>query len=75
MNNQSKSNQTGIEVSDIDFDKLYRLGKKVQLFLLRKIDNPLEIYLLLKILSFSIEETCGFRLDSGEEQKFKQMFS
>lgn len=75
MKNQSKHNQTDIEVTDIDFDKLCRVGKKVQIFLFRKIDDPIEIYLLLKILCFSIEETCGYRLDSDEEEKFKQMFS
>lgn len=51
MKNQSKHNQTDIEVTDIDFDKLCRVGKKV-IFLFRKIDDPIEIYLLLKILFF-----------------------
>lgn len=75
MKNQSTPNQTNIEVTDIDFDKLCRIGKKVQVFLFRKINDPIEIYLLLKILCFSIEETCGYRLDLNEEKKYKQMFS
>ncbi|MCW4030326.1 MAG: hypothetical protein NWE92_11855 [Candidatus Bathyarchaeota archaeon] len=75
MKNQSTPNQTDIEVTDIDFDKLCRIGKKVQVLLFRKIDDPIEIYLLLKILCFSIEESFGYRLDSDEEQKFKEMFS
>lgn len=75
MKNQSTPNQTDIEVTDIDFDKLFRIGKKVQMFLFRKIDDPIEIYLLLKILCFSIEETCGYRLDLNKEKKFKQMLS
>jgi hypothetical protein len=75
MKNQSKPNPTDIEVTDIDFDKLCRIGKKVQVFLFRKIDDPIEVYLLLKVLCFSIEECFGFSLDSDEEKKFKEMFS
>ncbi|NLD51234.1 MAG: hypothetical protein GX660_29205 [Clostridiaceae bacterium] len=75
MKTQPEPNHMDIEETDIDFDKLCRVGKKVQLFLFRKIDDPIGIYLLLKILCFSFEETCGYRLDPNEEQKIRQMFS
>ncbi len=75
MKNQLKPNQMDFEVNDIDFNRLCQVAKKVQVFLFRKLDNPIEIYLLLKVLCFSIEDTFGFCLDIDEEQKFKQMFS
>jgi hypothetical protein len=75
MKNQSKPNKMDIEVNDIDFDKICRVGEKVQTFLFRKIDDPIEIYLLLKILCYSIEDIFGFRIDSEDERKFRTMFS
>ena len=75
MKNQPKSNKIGIDVSEIDFKRLFRVGEKVQTFLGRKIDDPIEAYLLLKMLCYSIEDSCGFRLDTEEEAKFREMFS
>jgi hypothetical protein len=70
-----QSNQMEIEFNQIDFDKLCRVGKKVQDFVFRKIDDPIEIYLLLKILCLSLEKNLGIKFDPNEEQKFKEMFS
>jgi hypothetical protein len=75
MKNQPKPTKMGIEISEIDFNKLFRVGEKAQTFLGRKIDDPIEVYLLLKMLCFSIEDTFGFRLDAEEEAKFREMFS
>lgn len=75
MKDQPKPNKMGIDVSEIDFKCLFSVAEKVQTFLGRKIDDPIEAYLLLKILCYSIEETFGFRLDTKEEAKFREIFS
>lgn len=74
MKNQPKPSNMGIDVNEIDFKRLFRVGEKVQTFLGRKIDDPIEAYLLLKMLCFSIEDTFGFRLGAEEEAKFREMF-
>jgi hypothetical protein len=75
MKDQPKPNKMGINVSEIDFKRLFRVGEKVQTFLGRKIEDPIEAYLLLKMLCYSIEDSFGFRLDIEEEAKFREMFS
>ncbi len=75
MKNQLKPNQIGIEVNDVDLNKICRVGKKVQVFLCRKIDDPFEIYLLLKILCYSLEEKMHFLLDPEDEQALRKIFA
>jgi hypothetical protein len=75
MRNQSKPNKMDIDIAEIDFNKLFRVGGKVRAFLGKKIDAPIEIYLLLKILCYSIEDGFGFRIDAEDELKFRKMFS
>lgn len=75
MKDQPKPNKMGIDVSKIEFKRLFRVGEKVQTFLGRKIDDPIEAYILLKMLCYSIEDSFGFRLDTVEEAKFREMLS
>jgi predicted Ser/Thr protein kinase len=62
----------------IDFDKAYceRLGRvstKVINLLGRKLKNPVDCYLLLKVICFSFEEDFEFHLEPQEESKLRKM--
>jgi hypothetical protein len=64
-----------VNLDEMDFGKLQRVGQKVYELMARKIDDPIQCYLLLKMLCFSIEDSLNFRLDAGEEEKFRIMFN
>jgi hypothetical protein len=63
----------GIELYKTDFEKLGRVGNKVLNLLSRKIKNPADAYLLLKLLCFFFEDSIGFSLEPKEESKLRKM--
>ena len=67
------SNRIEIDLWEINFDKLIRVGVKVQDLLARKVKNPIHVYLLLKLLCLSFEEYVGFRLEPKEESVLRRM--
>jgi hypothetical protein len=68
-----ESNRFAINLDDLDFDKLRRIGDKVMILLNKKIDRPVEAYLLLKLLAFSIEASEGFKLMPEDEERLRSM--
>jgi hypothetical protein len=62
----------------VDFDKAYcerlsRVSTKVIDLLSRKLRNPVDCYLLLKLVSYSFEEDFGFHLEPQEESNLRKM--
>lgn len=74
MKDTNGSRRIGIDLNEIDFAKLGRVGEKVRSLMIRKINNPIGIYLLLKWLCFSVEENFEFRLEPEEEDRLRKMF-
>ena len=74
MPNQKK--ELGVErfsvgLGDIDLDKILRIGNKVNDILDKKIRNPVERYLVLKMLLISFEETAQFTLSPQDEEMLR----
>ena len=62
-----------INLDDLDFAKIQRVGTKVMSMLDKKISNPVEAYLLLKLLCFSIEDDEGFKLMPEDEERLRKL--
>lgn len=73
MTSDFDSKRFVLNLDDLDFDRLRRVGDKVMILLNKKIDRPVEAYLLLKLLAFSIEASEGFKLMPEDEEKLRSM--
>jgi hypothetical protein len=62
-----------VNLDDLDFAKLKRVGDKVMQMLNKKISSPVEAYFLLKLLCFSIEASEGFKLMPEDEERLRQL--
>lgn len=65
--------QFAINLDDLDLSKFHRVGTKVMSILNKRMSNPVEAYLLLKVLCYSIEESEGFRLMPDAEERLRKM--
>jgi len=70
-----KTGSIAVDYEDIDFDKIFRVGQKVNELIERKIKKPFEIYLLLKFLMVNCEHSLGIKLSPEDEEKIKQMLT
>jgi hypothetical protein len=66
------------ERNAMDFDKAYceklgRVSTKVINLMGKKLKNPVDCYLLLKLICFSFEEDFGFHLEPQEESELRKM--
>jgi hypothetical protein len=61
-----------IDLAEFDLSKIFRVGDKVIDVLNKKIKNPIERYLVLKLLCIS-EEANGFVLSTEDEAKLREM--
>jgi hypothetical protein len=62
-----------INLDDLDLAKFRRVGTKVMSILNNKMNNPVEAYLLLKILCYSIEDSEGFKLMPEDEERLRKL--
>ena len=73
MTSGKEPKQFAINLDDLDLAKFHRVGTKVMSILNKRTSNPVEAYLLLKILCFSIEDSEGFKLMPQDEEKLRQL--
>ena len=62
-----------INLDDLDLAKFHRVGTKVMGILNKRVSSPVEAYLLLKILCYSIEDSEGFRLMPEDEERLRKL--
>jgi hypothetical protein len=62
-----------VNLDNLDFAKIKRVGDKVMQMLNKKLTNPVEAYFLLKLLCFSIEASEGFKLMSEDEERLREL--
>jgi len=74
MKKKPDSSKVAVNLHLVDLDKICRVGDKVRILIRRKIKNPIEAYLVLKLLCMSFEDVVGFSLDFEEESKLRKMF-
>ncbi len=73
MTKDSEQKQFAINLDDLDLAKFHRVGTKVMSILNKRVSNPVEAYLLLKLLCYSIEDSEGFKLMPEDEEKLRKM--
>ena len=73
MTSGNEPKQFAVNLDDLDLAKFHRVGAKVMSILNKRFSNPVEAYLLLKILCFSIEESEGFKLLPEDEEQLRKM--
>ena len=73
MKKERDCNKVEINLHDVDFAKIGRVGNKVLDLLARKIKNPLHGYLLLKSLCFVFEDSLGCHLEPEDKHELKKM--
>ena len=73
MSDDKVSERVAFDLNDVNFPKLYRIGEKINALLIRKIKDPLEAYLLLKMLCYSIEDSQGIKMTPEDEANFRKM--
>jgi hypothetical protein len=62
-----------VNLDNLDFAKIKRVGDKVMQMLNKKLSNPVEAYFLLKLLCFSIEASEGFKLMPEDEERLREL--
>jgi hypothetical protein len=62
-----------INLDDLDLAKFHGVDTKVMSILNKRVSNPIEAYLLLKILCYSIEDSEGFRLIPEDEERLRKL--
>jgi hypothetical protein len=60
-----------IGLEDLDLEKIFRVGDKVSMLIDKKLKNPIEKYLLVKMLLISFEESAEFVLSPQDETKLR----
>ena len=73
MTSDYEPKRFAVNLDNLDFAKIKRVGDKVMQMLNKKLSNPVEAYFLLKLLCFSIEASEGFKLMSEDEEKFREL--
>jgi hypothetical protein len=68
-----ESKRFAVNLDDLDFAKIKRVGDKVMQMLNKKLTNPVEAYFLLKLLCFSIEASEGFKLMPEDEERLREL--
>jgi hypothetical protein len=69
----SEPKQFAINLNDLDLAKFHRVGTKVMSILNNRTSNPVEAYLILKLLCISIEDSHGFKLLSEDEETLRKL--
>ncbi len=72
-NNESEREKVTIRMDEIDFPKIERVGSKVSMLLEKKLKDPFEAYLLLKLLCFTMEKAYGFQIEPEYEEELKKL--
>ena len=73
MTSDYKPKRFAINLDDLDFAKIKRVGDKVMQMLNKKASNPVEAYFTLKLLCFSIEASEGFRSMPEDEERLREL--
>ena len=73
MSSDNEPKRFAINLDDLDLAKFHRVGTKVMSILNKRVSSPVEAYLLLKILCYSIEDSEGFRLMLEDEEKLRRL--
>ena len=73
MTSDYEPKRFAVNLDNLDFAKIKRVGDKVMQMLNKKLTNPVEAYFLLKLLCFSIEASEGFKLMSEDEEKLREL--
>ena len=73
MTSDYESKRFAVNLDDLDFAKIKRVGDKVMQMLNKKLTNPVEAYFLLKLLCFSIEASEGFKLMPEDEERLREL--
>ena len=73
MTSDYEPKRFAVNLDNLDFAKIKRVGDKVMQMLNKKLTNPVEAYFLLKLLCFSIEASEGFKLMSEDEERLREL--
>ena len=73
MTSDYEPKRFAVNLDNLDFAKIKRVGDKVMQMLNKKVSNPVEAYFLLKLLCFSIEASEGFKLMSEDEERLREL--
>lgn len=73
MTSDYEPNRFAVNLDNLDFAKIKRVGDKVMQMLNKKMGNPVESYFLLKLLCFSIEASEGFKLMPEDEERLREL--
>jgi hypothetical protein len=67
------SKKAPIDIEKFDLSRMFRVGDKISAILDKKIKNPIERYLVLKMLCISFEEAGGFVLSTEDETRIREI--
>ena len=73
MTSDYEPKRFAVNLDNLDFAKIKRVGDKVMQMLNKKLSNPVEAYFLLKLLCFSIEASEGFKLMPEDEERLREL--
>ena len=73
MTSDYEPKRFAVNLDNLDFAKIKRVGDKVMQMLNKKLTNPVEAYFLLKLLCFSIEASEGFKLMPEDEERLREL--
>lgn len=73
MTSDYEPKRFAVNLDNLDFAKIKRVGDKVMQMLNKKVSNPVESYFLLKLLCFSIEVSEGFKLMPEDEERLREL--